>query len=158
MSFSFILQSELLHLGWHKPESEPGAVLWGCLLPGRLTAAPAEGGGHWDVHTTICQVTSVDDSRELETETQDSNMSGDSEQCRTLHSRPGSSPTRCHDTSPSPPRWGHQPVSPRAPKCRAFKRPPGTEDQVLEGHTGVTGPHQGPLPSSERIKAKAHFQ
>lgn len=72
-----------------------------------------------------------------------------------MHSRPGSSPTRCHDTSPSPPRWGHQPVSPRAPKCRAFKRPPGTEDQVLEGHTGVTGPHQGPLPSSERIKAKA---
>lgn len=61
---------------------QPGScatLLWGCLLPGRLTAAPAEGGGHWDVHMTICQVTSVDDSRELETETQDSNMSGDSE-------------------------------------------------------------------------------
>lgn len=37
MSFSFILYSELLHLGWHKPESEPGAVLWGCLLHLRAT-------------------------------------------------------------------------------------------------------------------------
>lgn len=37
MSFSFILYSELLHLGWHKPKSEPGAALWGCLLQLRAT-------------------------------------------------------------------------------------------------------------------------
>ena len=37
MNFSFILYSELLHLGWRKPKSEPGAVLWGCLLYLRAT-------------------------------------------------------------------------------------------------------------------------
>ena len=47
-------------------------------IPGRLTRALAEGGSHRDVHVTICQVTSVADNRELETETRDSNMSGDS--------------------------------------------------------------------------------
>lgn len=60
----------------------------------------------------------------------------------------GDKATRCHDTSSLPPRWGHQPVFPRAPKCRAFKRPPETEDQILEGHMGVTRPHPGPPPSS----------
>ena len=58
-----------------------GPVLLYCggrLLPGRLIMAPAEGDGHWDIHMTICQVTSVGDNRELETETRDSDMSGDS--------------------------------------------------------------------------------
>lgn len=67
----------------------------------------------------------------------------------------GDKATRCHDTSSLPLRWGHQPVFPRGPNCRAFKRPPETEDQILEGHTGVTRPHPGPPPSSGRVKAKA---
>ena len=62
----------------------------------------------------------------------------------------GDKATRCHDTSSLPPRWGHQPVFPRAPKCRAFKRPPETEDQILEGHMGVTRPHP-----ALGVKAKA---
>ena len=35
--FSLYSTSELLHLGWHKPKSEPSAVLWGCLLYLRAT-------------------------------------------------------------------------------------------------------------------------